>query len=94
MIKRNNFIFFDKGTGMRRRVHKTGKSSFGSIIGLLDPKENSLDLSKGLDSSNCSQLKLKFMPSAKDLNKTMVSQVKSHKKIGKIIDPIQQEVKT
>ena len=101
LVRRNNFLFFEKGKKMR------ASAAPNSIVGDLMRSvsnagdENSIEFSRNssiiyplLDSTMISKNlpKMKFVPNAKDSNHNLELKQKIMKKIGKIIDPVQQEV--
>lgn len=97
LVKKNNFLFFEKGIGMKSKPNQ--KALLGNRLRIeqeIDSQNNVLNLLEGnsLDNSKIpgSLPKLKYVPSAKDCNHNLDVKRRNLKKVGKIVDPCKQEV--
>lgn len=109
LVKKNNFLFFEKGIGMkskpnqkallgnRLRIEQDIDNNSVASIEHSRSQSNVLNLLEGnsLDNTKIqgSLPKLKYVPSAKDCNHNLDVKRRNLKKVGKIVDPCKQEVK-
>ena len=107
LVQKNNFLFFEKGIGMKSKPNQ--KALLGNRLRIEQEIDNSvasiensrsqsnvLNLLEGnsLDNTKIqgSLPKLKYVPSAKDSNHKLDHKRRNLKKVGKIVDPCKQEV--